>query len=109
MSNFMQKAEDEMFCQSCGGVIKKEAEICPKCGVRIKVQNTVTLSKWSTVLILSIFLGAFGADRFYVGKTGTGILKLITLGGCGIWSIIDMILIIAGKFKDKEGNVIRNE
>jgi len=105
----MQKAEDEMFCQSCGGVIKKEAEICPKCGVRIKVQNTVTLSKWSTVLILSIFLGAFGADRFYVGKTGTGILKLITLGGCGIWSIIDMILIIAGKFKDKEGNVIRNE
>ena len=104
-----QRADDEMFCPSCGEIIKKAAEICPKCGVRVKMQNNVTLSRWTVVLLLSIFLGSLGADRFYVGKIGTGILKLLTLGGCGIWSIIDLIMIIAGRFQDKDGNYIRND
>lgn len=53
--------------------------------------------------MLALFLGALGVHRFYVGKIGTGILQLITLGGLGIWAVIDMVLIAAGVFKDKEG------
>lgn len=44
-------------------------------------------------LMLSIFCGGYGIDRFYIGDTGIGIGKLLTLGGCGIWAIIDWFLI----------------
>lgn len=54
--------------------------------------------------LLCFFLGMFGAHRFYVGKVGTGILQLVTLGGLGIWALIDFIMIIIGAFTDKEGN-----
>jgi TM2 domain-containing membrane protein YozV len=53
-------------------------------------------------ILLCFFLGAFGAHRFYVGKIGTGILQLLTLGGLGIWVLIDFIIIVTGSFKDKE-------
>lgn len=62
---------------------------------------------WLVTLLLCIFLGGIGAHRFYAGKIGTGILQLITVGGCGIWSLIDLIMIITGKFEDKDGNVIQ--
>ena len=64
---------------------------------------------WLTTLLLSFFLGSLGIHRFYVGKTGTGILQLITLGGCGIWTLIDIITIVMGNFKDKDGNYIKNQ
>lgn len=57
-------------------------------------------------LVLSIFVGEFGIDRFYLGKIGTGILKLVTLGGLGIWWIIDIILIATGDMRDKNGNAL---
>lgn len=63
---------------------------------------------WLVTLLLSLFLGTLGIHRFYVGKIGTGILQLITLGGCGVWTLIDLIMIITGNFKDKDGNVIEN-
>lgn len=63
---------------------------------------------WLVTLLLSLFLGTLGVHRFYVGKIGTGILELITLGGCGIWTLIDIIMIITGKFKDKDGYEIKS-
>jgi len=53
--------------------------------------------------LFSWFLGYFGVDRFYLGKVGTGVLKLITLGGCGIWWLVDLILTLAGAQRDKAG------
>lgn len=51
-------------------------------------------------------LGFLGVDRFYLGKTGTGILKLLTVGGFGIWWLIDLILTLAGVQRDKEGRLL---
>jgi len=108
MSNNFEKGRYEVFCRSCGSIIKKEAEICPKCGVRQRSADIFsnTSKKWITVLLLSIFVGTFGVHRFYVGKIGTGVLMLLTLGGCGIWTVIDIILIATGAFKDADGNLI---
>jgi TM2 domain-containing membrane protein YozV len=58
-------------------------------------------------LLLCFFLGAFGIHRFYVGKIGTGVLMLLTMGGLGIWALIDFIMIAVGSFRDKEGNLIK--
>ena len=63
---------------------------------------------WLTTLLLCIFLGGLGVHRFYAGKIGTRILQLITVGGCGIWTLVDLIMIITGSFKDKDGNPITN-
>ena len=62
---------------------------------------------WLTALLLSIFLGMVGADRFYLGYTGLGIAKLLTLGGCGIWSMIDFIMIAMNKIPDAQGNPLK--
>ncbi|MEC7232393.1 MAG: TM2 domain-containing protein [Planctomycetota bacterium] len=53
-------------------------------------------------LLLCWFLGYFGAHRFYVGKAGTALLQLVTLGGFGIWWLIDLLMILVGSFRDAE-------
>lgn len=57
--------------------------------------------------LFSLFLGGLGVDRFYLGKIGTGVLKLITFGGFGIWALIDLILVLTGAQKDREGRELQ--
>ena len=58
---------------------------------------------WLTTLLLCVFVGGLGVHRFYTGHTGTGVAMLLTLGGCGIWTIYDLVMIITGKFMDSNG------
>jgi TM2 domain-containing membrane protein YozV len=95
-------------CQACGGVIDATAVVCPRCGV---VQAGPPALRRSEKRILPAFLlcftlGVFGAHRFYAGKIGTGVLQLVTLGGLGIWMLVDMIMIIVGAFTDGNGEKI---
>lgn len=60
-----------------------------------------------TALLLSIFLGTLGIDRFYLGYTGLGIVKLITAGGCGIWWLIDVIMIATDNLKAADGSDLK--
>ncbi len=53
--------------------------------------------------VLSYLLGGLGIDRFYLGKIGTGILKLVTFGGCGVWWLVDLILVLVGQTRDSQG------
>ena len=59
-----------------------------------------------TAILLCFFLGVFGVHRFYVGKVGTGIVMFLTVGGLGLWSLIDFIMIVIGKFRDKNGALL---
>ncbi|MEO7473880.1 MAG: TM2 domain-containing protein, partial [Gemmatimonadales bacterium] len=56
---------------------------------------------------LAAFLGPFGGHRFYVQKTGTGVLMALTVGGLGLWWLYDLILVASGSFRDAEGRLVR--
>jgi len=58
--------------------------------------------------LLAFFFGVIGVHRFYVGKIGTGVLMIVTLGGLGLWALIDLIVILVGSFRDKEERVLSN-
>ncbi len=108
------KNDNEKFCLECGEIINVKAEICPRCGTRQafnypEAEQSKNDSRWITTLLLCWFFGVFGVHRFYTGHTLLGVLQLLTLGGCGIWTLIDFIIIIVGNYKDADGNPITSK
>jgi hypothetical protein len=97
------------FCHSCGAEVNNNAVVCVKCGVAVNQGSNsgqvgpVSEREWLVALLLAFFLGCFGVHRFYTGHIGIGIVQLLTLGGCGIWALIDFILIAVGSYKDSDG------
>ena len=68
--------------------------------------GTVAPKSWVTALLLSFFLGGLGVDRFYLGYTGLGVAKLLTLGGFGLWALIDFIMIAVRKVTAADGSAL---
>ena len=98
---------EHKLCSGCNVENAVDAKYCESCGYSFEgVKEDNSRSSWLALLLLSYFLGYFGIDRFYVGKIGTGILKLITIGGCGIWHLIDLIFICCERFTDKYGKYV---
>ena len=100
-----------MFCKECGKEVGEKAVVCIHCGVSLNQSGNNNINagnkEWLVTLLLCFFLGGFGIHRFYTGHTGIGIIQLLTLGGCGIWTLIDFIIIILGKFEDSEGKLLK--
>ena len=121
-----------MYCQKCGKEIDDSAIVCPNCGVptsnyhQTQQQPNIVINNSNTntnvngfgvgispksrlvALLLCFFLGVLGIHRFYVGKIGTGLIWMLTLGLGGIGVLVDFILILLGAFRDKYGLVIKN-
>jgi TM2 domain-containing membrane protein YozV len=95
------------YCHACTRTIDAMAVVCTSCGVmQPDAGEFATDKRIAPAALFCFFLGVFGAHRFYVGKTGTAILQLVTLGGLGIWMLVDLIMIVTGGFRDADGNKI---
>ncbi|HET9465028.1 MAG TPA: TM2 domain-containing protein [Gemmatimonadales bacterium] len=70
------------------------------------VSNYPSEKSRGVALALAALLGPFGAHRFYVGKTGTGVLMLCTVGGLGLWYLYDLIVVAGGSFRDADGRLV---
>lgn len=77
--------------------------------INVNSNHNVGRHDWLVTLLLCFFLGEFGAHRFYTGHIGIGIVQLFTGGGCGIWWLVDLILIITGNYKDAEGKDLKKD
>lgn len=94
------------FCVHCGNALQPQAVVCVRCGAAaapLEDAGYAEQREWLTMVLLCFFLGVFGVHRFYSGHRLTGILQLLTVGGCGIWWTFDFITILVGSFRDADG------
>ncbi len=93
------------YCDGCGGIMDVKTTTCPHC-LAVQTASGHSAESDKTIMptfILCFLFGVFGAHRFYVGRTGSAIAQLCTLGGLGIWMLVDLIVIVTGSFTDAEG------
>lgn len=92
------------YCHACAATLDARAVICPACGVMQPgtAMAGVSEKRILPAALLCFFFGIFGVHRFYTGKIFTGVIQLFTLGGLGIWAMIDFITIIVGAFRDRD-------
>lgn len=107
----LDKHPNMVFCRACGSSIHQSALACPSCGAQQSgaagpVPVSASSKRILPVFLLCWFFGVFGVHRFYVGKVGSGIAMLLTLGGLGIWWLVDFIVILCGNFTDDQGHKI---
>jgi len=118
------------FCNACGASVTPSTEICVKCGTRVTGRATpgiaatdVSPKSRLAATLLAFFLGTIGVHRFYLGKTGTAVAMLLLsivgyativfgvgfvfIAAVGIWALVDFILAVAGRMRDKEGRLIQ--
>lgn len=108
------------YCPHCGSPVQPDSSFCQSCGKPLLSQpdsagqtsNTPQTTKekedrWLIALVLCIVLGGFGVHRFYTGNTTTGIIMLLTFGGCGIWALIDIIMIACNTYVDGNGQHLK--
>jgi len=109
-----------MYCPNCGTQNDNRAAYCANCGAPLNNPagmagagrgpgslvgpDGVQRYDWLTTLLLCFFLGGLGIHSFYTKKTGIGVAQLLTAGGCGIWMLVDLIMIITENFRDGNGN-----
>ena len=137
MENEGKTTQEMKYCKHCGERIPAKAIICTHCGCQVEelhgdktpqiivnnanssVNQNVTQnvnqagnadypykSRWAA-FFLCLFLGYLGVHRFYVGKTGTGVLWLFTVGMFGIGWLVDLLMLLFGGFRDKAGYPLR--
>jgi hypothetical protein len=100
----------DLQAQVRGGTIRTSTQVRRGTGSwfpATEIPGLFSEKEWLVALLLSFFLGWFGVDRFYLGQIGWGILKLVTIGGLGIWYVIDLILIATGSMRDTNGLPLR--
>lgn len=104
------------YCRNCGAEVADEAVICVKCGCSLTgetplkaVNGNISDKDWWATFLFCWFLGFLGIHRFYVGRTGSAIAMIFTMGGLGIWVLVDWIVILCGNFKDKDGKLIQRK
>jgi hypothetical protein len=87
---------------------KPKLEAKPKPKPKLKTEPEPKPRSWRVALLLSLFLGFFGADRFYIGRTRSAIVKLVTLSCFGVWWLTDFILIASDWRKDAWGRPLKH-